>query len=203
MTLFTPQRLITTTTGDRRTARSGGRSGRWRDSLGQSRRLLVAAVIAIASVTFFIPMIRTDVPVANENHWSPLAVVQGMYAGTLPRPTWCETCGEPAIRTLLALPLDVSLSYAALVLASLALLFPERPGLLGGIAFIGAADLLVGEGRFRQISEGFAESFGLSAKQVHSGVLTTILLGSMVLLFYISITPSLDRPAEVSGDETE
>ncbi len=203
MTLFTPQRLITTTTGDSRTARSRERHDRRRDSLGQRRRLLAAAVIVAASVTFFIPMVRTDLPVASENRWSPLSVVQGMYEGTLPHPTWCETCGEPAIRTLLALPLDVSLCYAALVLALLALLFRQRPELLGGIAFIGGADLLVGEGRFRQVSKGFAESFGLSPKQVHSGTLTTILLGSMVLLFYISITPSLDRPAEVSGDAGE
>jgi hypothetical protein len=199
VTLFTPQRLITTTDGHRR-YRPERRPGSSDDFLGRNRRLLAAAVIVATSVTFSIPVIRTDIRLAGETRWSPLSVMQGAYAGTLPAPIWCETCGEPTIRTLLALPIEVSLSYAALVLALLTLLFPERPGLLGGIAFMAGADVLVAEGKFRQISDGFAESFGLHRGQVHCGTLTFVLLGSMVALFYISITPSLDRP-KCPGDE--
>lgn len=156
------------------------------------------ATVVITCASFFIPMIRTDVRVAGTRYWSPLGVVREMYEGTLPAPTWCETCGEPAIRTALALPLEVSLSYLALLLVLLALLSPEWPQLLGGIAFMGGINVLIGEGKFRQISEGFAESFGLSPKQVHSGVLTTVLLAAMALLFYISVMPSLDRPRAIT-----
>ena len=193
MTLFTPQgRLVT----QEPSAFDYRRMQQGRSSLGRKRKLLALLVILAGSLTFFIPLVTTDVPVADRSDWSPFRIVQEMREGKLPAPVWCETCGEPTVRTLLALPLDVSLSYTALVLGLTALLIPEWPGLLKGIAFIGGVNVLISEGKYRHISKGFAESFGVSRQQVHCGWLTAFLLGSLALLFYISITPSLDRPRE-------
>jgi hypothetical protein len=204
MTLFTPLRLITTVRGRRYGQPGFTRRMQygWSEPLGARRRLLALLVSALGLLTFFVPLVSIDPPVAGRTYWSPFNVADEMYQGRLPKPTWCERCGEPIVSSVVALPLDISIDYLILVLALAALCFPESPGSLGGLAFTAA----MGSGwAHKSRSTGFARTFygrdvsylG-SVSHIHCGWLTVALLCSMVVLFYISLTPALDRPSSTN-----
>ena len=143
-------------------------------------------------LTFFFPLVSIDRPFEGRARWSPFNVVDEMYQGRLPKPTWCERCGEPMVSSLVALPFDVSLNYLMLVLALVALRFSESPGLLGGLAFIAAMKSGWAQNS-HSTARGFAATLQCPIRQVHCGWLTVALLCSMAALFYISVTPVLDR----------
>jgi len=95
-------------------------------------------VIAVGVLTFFLPLVTIDPPVADTAHWSGFNIVQKMYEGRLTQPI-CERCGEPLVRSLFALPLDFSLGYLMLGCALVATCLSESPGVLRALAFMGAA----------------------------------------------------------------
>ncbi|HUB02152.1 MAG TPA: hypothetical protein VL983_05680, partial [Terriglobales bacterium] len=79
-------------------------------------------------LTFFAPLVSTNPPVTQITRWSPFSIVRQMYLGKLPEPT-CERCGEPAVRSLLALPVLVMAVYALMLLALFALCFSDAQAL--------------------------------------------------------------------------
>lgn len=199
MTLFTPRQPATGR--DRSSARRGfgGMRTDWDHPLGRNRRLLALFVILAGIFSVFVPLVTIDPPVAGAAQWSAFEVVHQMYGGRLPQPT-CERCGEPMVRALLALPLDVSVSYLMLALGVVALCFPESPRALRALAFVGGVNSGFAQNRHataREFSESFYghySSYRDSVTHVHCGWLTILLLCGMAMLFYISITPALDRP---------
>jgi hypothetical protein len=157
MTLFTPR--LPRTGGDRSSARLGFREIRDRvdQPLGRRRRLFALFVILMGMLSVLVPLMTIDPPVAGASQWSAFDVVHRMYEGKLPEPT-CERCGEPMVRSLLALPLDVSLSYLMLALGLVALYFPKSPGALRALAFLGGVNSGFAQNRHSTARE-FSESF--------------------------------------------
>jgi hypothetical protein len=80
-------------------------------AMGPKRRSLALVVVAGGILTFFVPLVSTYPPVLQITDWSPFNIVRQMYLGHLPQPI-CERCGEPVIRSLLALPFDITVVYA-------------------------------------------------------------------------------------------
>jgi hypothetical protein len=126
-----------------------------------------------------------------------------MYEGRLPEPI-CERCGEPSVRSLLALPFTISINYLLMVLALIALCLPESPGFLRGIAFVGGiCDLYqlrsdLPRGTISTVKWDFERTFyghiyPSSVRHVHYRWLMDPLLIVMVVLFIISVTKDLDR----------
>jgi len=105
--------------------------------LGRPRRVLALVVIGMGLVTFFIPLIAINPPVLETTHWSAFRTVSRMYEGRLPEPV-CERCGEPLVRSLLALPFEVTAAYLLLACALAALFFPESPKVLTAVGTIGS-----------------------------------------------------------------
>ena len=88
---------------------------------------LLALCIAVTGIlTFFTKSITTDPTVANLTRWSPVDIVLQMYQGALPAPN-CERCGEPFIRTALALPIWVTAEYFLLAAIVVGLCFRWHP----------------------------------------------------------------------------
>jgi hypothetical protein len=88
-------------------------------------RFLALSIAAAGILTFFGPLVTVDPPVAGTTRWSAFSIVLQMYNGVLPSPI-CERCGEPVIRTFLALPLWVTAEYF-LILAALVILCLRMP----------------------------------------------------------------------------
>ena len=82
----------------------------------RTSRFLALSIVAAGILTFFYPFVTTDPPVAGAARWSSFGIVLQMYNGVLPAPV-CERCGEPLIRTFLALPLLVTIEYFFMVAA--------------------------------------------------------------------------------------
>ena len=163
--------------------------------IGKRSRSLACLVAFVGILTFFVPLVTTDTPVADTSRWSAFTIVMKMYEGRLPEPI-CERCGEPVIRSLLALPFDVSVNYLLLALALLALAFPKAPGFFRTIVFFGSMLDLFDRLKFHSLRWGFEETFYgrmyFSPGPVHYRWLTDLLLIVMVVLFVISIPKELD-----------
>jgi hypothetical protein len=149
-------------------------------------------------VTFFYPFVTADPPVAGAARWSPFGIVLQMYNGVLPAPV-CERCGEPLIRTLLALPFLVAVEYFFMMAAGLALCSSKSARVTVWIAAFGVYNCLRGEYSVATRLEFEGTFFGLSRSgHVHYGGLLTAHLVVMVAL----LLASLDLRDEESPEET-
>lgn len=152
--------------------------------LGTSRALALSIVTA-GILTFFYPFITTDPPVARMTRWSCFDIVVQMYNGVLPFPI-CERCGEPVIRTLLALPFWVAVEYFLMVVALVFLCLRGPARVITWIAAGGAYINLRGRLATRLEFEG--TFFGLSrGGHVHYGGLLAAHLVVIVALFLASL----------------
>lgn len=111
--------------------------------LGPRRRTLLLGVIGVGILTFIVPLVTTDPPVAGMTRWSPFNMVWQMYQGKLHSPA-CERCGEPLIRSLLALPLVVTVAYLLLVFVLVALCFSCSTRVVISVALFGMYFILRG-----------------------------------------------------------
>ncbi len=168
------------------------------EPLGARRRTLSFMVIVVGMLTFFVPLVTTNPPVIEMSRWSAFTIVMRMYEGKLPEPI-CERCGEPLIRSFLALPLMISVNYALMVLALVALCFPRSPGFLRGLSLSGGlynlTDLRWQNTKWEFKETFYGQTYLRSAGHVHYHWLTDPLLVVMVTLFIISLKMDLDRPA--------
>jgi hypothetical protein len=105
--------------------------------LGRRRRLLALLAVGAGLLTFFVPLVTIDPPVLGITHWSAFNTVTSMYEGKLSQPV-CERCGEPLIRSMLALPIEISVVYLLFGCALVALCFSESPKILAVLASIGS-----------------------------------------------------------------
>jgi len=141
-------------------------------------------------MTFFIPLIAINPPVLETTHWSAFRTVHRMYEGRLPEPV-CERCGEPLVRSLLALPFEVTVAYLLLVCALAALFFPESPKILTVVGTIGSLLCLhMGVATDWAFEETFYGAF-VHVRRVHDFWLVATLLAVMLSLVYLSLTVSL------------
>ena len=104
-------------------------------------RLLAFVVVIIGMLTVFDSSVTTDPPVAGVGRWSPSKIVVQMYQGELPSPI-CGRCGEPWVRSLVALPSWLALQYLLLLFASFAVCFRVPLKAVGLIAFVGLCSTL-------------------------------------------------------------
>jgi hypothetical protein len=104
--------------------------------LGPKRRPLALMVVVGGILTFFVPLVSTNPPVVGTTDWSAFSIVRQMYFGELPQPI-CETCGKPIIRSLLALPLLVTLVYLLMIFALVAVCFSTAPVYLARVGLVG------------------------------------------------------------------
>ena len=153
--------------------------------LGTSR-VLCLSIVTAGILTLFYPFVTTDPLVAGTARWSPFDIVLQMYNGVLPAPI-CERCGDPLIRTVLALPLIITVEYILMVVVLLALCFRMRTRITSGIAMAGGWIAFRGWGVATRL-EFEGTFFGLSrAGHVHYGGLVAAHLVVMVALFFASL----------------
>lgn len=171
--------------------------------LGPKRRSLALMVVVGGILTFFVPLVSTNPPVVGTTEWSPFSIVRQMYFGRLPQPI-CETCGEPIIRSLLALPPFVTIVYALMISALVALCFPAAPVALARMGLIGIVLSLdtymfrggvnfVTKWEFEKTFYGDPQSLAPSSNgPVHYGWLTVAMFAVMGALVFIATHEDLD-----------
>lgn len=182
--------------------------------LGPKRRSLAVIVVIAGILTFFVPLVRTHPPVLQTADWSSFDIVRQVYLGNLPQPI-CERCGEPMIRSLLALPFNITLVYGLLLYALSALCFRDTARVLAWIGIIGVifsldSYMLWGgtnfatKWQFESTLYGEPQSLQPSAKgPVLYGWLTIALLTVMVALILIAIHKDIDTERTSSGARTD
>ncbi len=157
-------------------------------AIGKADRVLGFLIVICGLCTMLVPLITVRPPVAHLARWSPMAVVVEMYKGNLPSPT-CERCGEPLIRSLVALPFELTMIY----LLALGSLIPLscRNGSRGLTVMAGLGVLLaLGLGglstrlEFRDTFYGPMGTHG----EVHYGWLQFVLFSVMAGLCGVSLT---------------
>jgi hypothetical protein len=108
-----------------------------------------------------------------------------MYKGVLPFPV-CERCGEPSVRSLLALPLWITAQYFLMVLALVALCFRRSSKVLLTIAAVGIYEGVRGGWDVGTRLEFLGTFFGLSRSgHVHYGELLVahvMVMGALLLV---------------------
>jgi len=154
-----------------------------------SRERLIAFAIVVAGIllSFFGSFVTTDPPVAGMVRWAPFHIVVQMYYGVLPSPD-CERCGVPLVRSVFALPLEVTAEYLLMVFALIALYLRRPPRLILSIAIVGT---FLGIGATWSVGTrlSFQETFyGLPGHggHVHYGHLLIVYVVVMVALLLIS-----------------
>jgi hypothetical protein len=178
--------------------------------LGSTRRTLAVIIVLAGVLTFFVPLVSTHPPVVQRTRWSPFAIVRQMYLGSLPQPI-CERCGEPVIRSLLALPVYISMVYLLLIFALVRLGFRNATASIANTSLIGiwfslSTYMFRGGTNFRTEVEfertfyGYSRSLGPSDNgPVFYGWLTLVLLAALTALLFIATHEDLD--AETASDE--
>jgi phosphatidylglycerophosphate synthase len=152
--------------------------------LGRQRSLALSIVIA-GILTFFGSFVTIDPPVAGMTQWSPFKIVLQMYYGALPSPP-CERCGEPLIRSILALPLMVTLDYVLMAAALFVLCFSRQSKAIFYIAIIGTC--FSGSSLWRIATRlEFQETFYGTAAGGHVGygallVTHVVVMGALLLV---------------------
>jgi hypothetical protein len=152
-----------------------------------NRRTAALFVIAIGISSFFAPLVTVDPPVAGLAHWSEFDIVRQMYNGNLPAPT-CERCGEPLIRSLVAIPFTITSIYVLMVVALWPLSVPYASKTVASIAAIGVMESLY----IARVGTrwSFEDTFYRNPRvgHVHYGMLQFVLFPVMLVLFLVSIT---------------
>jgi hypothetical protein len=155
---------------------------------GANTRVLALLVVIAGILTFFIPFISIDQPVAGVTHWSEADIVLQMYKGNLPDPV-CERCGEPMIRSLMALPFTITSIYVLMLVALVPLSVPYASKTVWAIAAVGGMESLYLHriGTRWALEETFYGHF-FRAAHVHYMPLQLALVGIMGTLFLVSIS---------------
>ena len=158
---------------------------------GKADRALAFLIVICGLCTLLVPLITVKPPVAHLARWSPMAVVVEMYRGNLPSPD-CERCGEPLIRSLVALPFELTMIYL-LALGSLIPLSSRNGsrGLtvmagLGALLSLGLGGLANGLATRSEFHRTFYGSMG-GRGEVHYGGLQLALFIVMAGLCVVSL----------------
>lgn len=173
--------------------------------LGRQRRSIAIIVLLGGILTFFLPLVSADPAVSQTTNWSLFNIVRQMYLGRLPQPN-CETCGEPIVRLLLALPFDVTVVYGLMLFALAVLCFRKiaaTPAWIGIVGVIFSLDTYMLRGgtnfgtkwEFEKILYGKSQSLAPSSDgPVHYGWLTVALLLVMCALVLVAVREDIDDP---------
>jgi hypothetical protein len=162
--------------------------------LGPRRRRMAALVVLIGMLTLVVPLVRTDQPVLGRTRWSPLNIVYGISAGTLPVRKWGDPKVARSDRVMFwfaSMSMGFLFEYGTLVvIAGAVIVFPLR-NVIGLAAVLGAASVW-GELQFeyQDFQEGiFAAVY---TRQVHAGVHCLTMMGVMMLFLIIAAWKELD-----------
>jgi hypothetical protein len=147
---------------------------------------LALSMIICGLCTLLAPLVTVEPPVANAARWSPVGIVFQMYKGVLPTPT-CERCGEPLVRSVVALPFTVTVIYLLMVGALVLVSIPYAARITAGVGALGALEALY-LGRIGT-RLAFHETFYgyLGGGNVHYGWLQFILFSAMAALCIVSL----------------
>lgn len=168
--------------------------------LPSTSRPLALSIVLAGLLSFFWPLVTSEPSVAGVNRWSCFQVVEKMYVGELPAPI-CETCDDPRIRALLALPLTVDLNYLVGLVAGfvLGMSEPATPlmciSLLGGYQCVRGWDLAL---RIEWNRTLFGNS-GLGHVHYNGLMMTHLLIIS--LLFLVGLDLRDEQRDEESSEE--
>lgn len=124
-----------------------------------------------------------------------------MDKGVLPSPV-CERCGQPFVRSLLALPLAVTVQYLLMGLALIVLCFRRPSKILISIAIAGIYSSLRGGWGVATRLEFLGTFFGLSRRgHVHYNELIVTHIVLMVALLLVSLE-LLDQESRTEATPT-
>jgi hypothetical protein len=158
-------------------------------SVSRDGRVVALLIIAFGILTFFVPLITVDPPVAGATHWSAFDIVLQMYKGSLPSPI-CERCGEPLVRSLIALPFEITLIYLLMAAALIPLSVPYASKAVATIAALGTAGgLYLSRFATRWAMEETFYGRWSRVQHVHYGALQLALILIMAALFLVSMKP--------------
>jgi hypothetical protein len=155
-------------------------------NLPSPSRSLAFSIVMVGLLSFFWPLVAIDPPVAGVRRWSCFEIVQRMYGGDLPAPI-CETCDDPRIRALLALPFAVATGYCFTLAAALALCIRKSARAVIAISLIGGYGWIRGGWTIGSRLEFQRTFFGPGQGHVHYGALPALQIAVMGLLFLVAL----------------
>jgi hypothetical protein len=161
--------------------------------MGWRSRQTALILTLIGLATFVTPLIWTDSEILGRTRWSPLDVVSGLYAGTLPIAHGMSR--EVSAFLVIDFFLGLGVVYFLLCLVAAAIVFLPSTRFVGTAAGIGALVVLKDAqyeyGDLQDAIYGAPSSF-VSGHQVHAGTNCMVLLIVLGLLVWIAATKELD-----------
>ena len=167
------------------------------EPLGPRRRTLATAVLILGLFSFFLPLIKLDIPVLSKTQWSPFDIAEKMYEGELPP----NTIGRDITSSV---PLMIPTLYILQLGALFSVAISRSPVILKSIAVIGVCTSWLWRGDRASFEELFYGTFSYRnfslVRRVSFGQHTLILLGVMGVLWFIAANSDLDTAqVESSG----
>jgi hypothetical protein len=160
------------------------------EPLGPRRKILAAGVLVFGLLSFFLPLIRLDIPVFDKTRWSPFDVIARVYEGGLPP-------GKLGRERLAGpIPIMIPTLYLLQLVALLSLTASRSPVILRTIGVIGLCTSWLWRGdriSFEELFYGTFSYHNLSlVRRVSFGQHTLILLSVMGMLWYIAANDDLE-----------
>ena len=163
---------------------------------------IIAFLIVVAGIlTFFHASVTVAPSVLGVARWSPFKMVVAMYEGELPPPS-CERCSEPLVRSLVALPLSITVEFVLFTIALIALLFWWRSKATTVIAGLGIYTTLRGGwgvGTRLEFLNAFYGSSSRGRVQYHELLITHLVLMAALLLASLDLLDDESVPEKTKG----
>ena len=160
------------------------------EPLGPRRKILAAGVLILGLLSFFLPLIKVDVPVLDKTRWSPFDLAVRVYEGDLPPRVTGRTLATTSI------PIMIPAVYLLQLAALVSLATSPSPVILKNIAVIGVCTSWLWRGdrlSFEELFYGTFSYHNLSlVRRVGFGQHTVLLLGVMGALWFIAANDDLD-----------
>lgn len=165
------------------------------EPLGPRRRIFAIAVLMLGLFSFFLPLIKLDIPVLSKTQWSPFDITLKVYEGDLP-------VMGPTGRDLTSIPIMIPALYLLELIALFSVVISRSPVTLKNIAVISVCTSWLWRGDRASFEELFYGKFSYRdfslVTRVSFGQHTVILLGVMGILWFIAANSDLDK-ARVEG----
>lgn len=174
-------------------------------TLGTFQRGLIATVLGLALVTFFLPLVRTSTTVLGRTNWSPLQILQGDLNGSLPVLDKSNLI-EPLRRTRVSGMKGFELWYVnGLVILVMLFLFPKEnviAALAGFMFAVTAAETLFGQfrGSYQQAIYGLPAAQAGPGNVADGNITAYIFMAAFAFAALLAKWSSLDQPGFSAQD---
>ena len=152
-------------------------------------------MLILGLFSFFLPLIKLEIPVLNKALWSPFDIAEKVYEGDLPP--------NARVRDLTSIPMMIPTLYVLQLGALFSLAISRSPAILKNIAVIGVCTSWLWRGDRVSFEELFYGTFSYQnfslVRRVSFGQHTVILLGVMGILWFIAVNSDLDTEHAESG----